>query len=98
MAWLPSKRTVVSRGRLERAIAAAVKSQCEGFAGVLIERIKPQSRSGANWTIRGIKFGTADRDKSRRVLSTVVEQMQHEFDLDDHNSADQAERVLIFSS
>ena len=98
MAWLPSKRTVVSRGRLERAIADAVKSQCEGFAGVLIERIKPQSRTDANWTIKGVRFGTADRDKSRKVLGTIVEQMQREFDLDDHNSADPAERVLLFTS
>jgi hypothetical protein len=97
MAWLPSKRTVLSRRCLERAIAAAVKSQCEGFAGVLIERIKPQSPSSANWTVRGIKFGTADRDKSRKVLGAIVERMQREFDLADDNTADSAERVLTFA-
>jgi hypothetical protein len=32
------------------------------------------------------------------VLGTVVEKMQREFDLDDRNSADPAERGLIFAS
>ncbi len=68
MASLSSKR-FVSREDLARAITAAVKSQCEGFVGVLIERVRPQTRSGANWTTKGIKFGTADRDKSRKVLT-----------------------------
>ncbi len=76
-------RNLVSREDLERAITAAVKAQCEGFVGVLIKRIRPEKRSGANWMTRGIKFGTADRDKSNKVLSTVVEQMQREFDLSD---------------
>jgi hypothetical protein len=63
----------VQPGHLERAIAAAVKSQCEGFVGVLLERIKPQSRSAPNWAIRGIRFGKADREKSRKALGTVME-------------------------
>jgi hypothetical protein len=87
MAWLHSRRKVVLRGHLERAIAAVVKSQCEGFVDVLIERVKPQSRSAPNWTVRGIRFGKADREKSRKVVGTVVEEMQREFDLSDQDEA-----------
>jgi hypothetical protein len=57
---------------------------------VLLERVKSQSRSAPNWAIRGIRFGKADREKSRNVLGTVVEEMQREFELADHNEAAEA--------
>src|SRR3979411_544069 len=80
------KRGAVSRKRLESAATEAVKSalDCEAFVGVIIQRIEPKSRTDPNWAVRGVRFGKADRDKSGKVLATVVEQMQREFSLTDH--------------
>ena len=80
------KRSAVSRTRLESAVTEAVKSalDCEAFVGVIIQRIEPKSRTDPNWAVRGVRFGKADRDKSGQVLATVVEQMQREFSLTDH--------------
>jgi hypothetical protein len=74
----------VPRKILELAIAAAVKNtdpQCEPFVGVLIEHHAPKSREDANWAIKGIRFGRADRDKCSVVLAFVVKKMQGEFEL-----------------
>jgi hypothetical protein len=87
--WLPTKpshddRSSVSRERLQSAITEAVKKaepSCEAFIGVIVQRETPKSRFDANWAIRGVKFGRADRDKSRQALATIVERMQREFNL-----------------
>ena len=86
------KRSAVSRKRLESAVTEAVKSalDCEAFVGVIIQRVEPKSRTDPNWAVRGVRFGKADRDKSGKVLATVVEQMQREFSLtDDQDDAPQ---------
>ena len=87
MVWLPltqlfDDRISLSTDSLQSAIAEAVKRAdpaCEGFVGVFIKRETPKSRFGANWGIRGVKFGSADRDKSSKAVATVVERMQREF-------------------
>jgi hypothetical protein len=78
-----SHRKRVPRKILELAIAAAVKNtdpQCEPFV-VLIEHRAPKSREYANWAIKGIRFGRADRDKCRVVLAFVVKKIKGEFEL-----------------
>jgi hypothetical protein len=89
------KRSAVSRKHLESAITKVVKSlDCEAFVGVIIQRIEPKSRSDPNWAVRGVRFGKADRDKSGKVLATVVERMQHEFSLtDDQDEVPANERL-----
>jgi hypothetical protein len=47
----------------------------------LIEHHAPKSREDANWAIKGIRFGRADRDKCSAVLAFVVKKMQGEFEL-----------------
>jgi hypothetical protein len=96
MAWgllsKSDKRSAVSRKRLESAVTEAVKSalDCEAFVGVIIQRIEPKSRADPNWAVKGVRFGKADRDKSGKVLATVVEQMHREFSLtDDQDDAPQ---------
>ena len=87
MAWLPKKqssddRSLVSRDRLQSAITEAVKKadpDCEAFVGVIVQREKPKARLDANWAIRGVRFGKADRDKCSKALTTIVERMQREF-------------------
>jgi hypothetical protein len=80
----PDDRSSVSRELLQSAITEAVKKAepgCEAFAGVVIERKTSKSRLDANWAIRGVRFGRADRDKSGQALATIVERAQHYFSL-----------------
>lgn len=89
MVWLPlaqlfDDRISSSADSLQSAIAEAVKRAdpaCEGFVGVFVRRETPKSRFGANWGIRGVKFGSADREKSGRAMATIVKRMQREFRL-----------------
>lgn len=84
LAKQPDKRIAVSREHLESEITEAVRkfeAGCEGFVGVIIERLEPKSHTDPNWAIRGVRFGTADREKAAKVLATVVERMQREFPL-----------------
>jgi hypothetical protein len=81
-------RVSQSRASLESAIAEAVKAEpgCQYFLGVFVMPEQPKSRSDANWSIRGVKFGRADRDKSNKVLASIVERMQREFRLSEDTS------------
>jgi hypothetical protein len=79
-----NRRQPISRKNLQSAITAAVKKfdpSCEAFVDIIVEHTKPNSRLDANWGIRGVKFGKANRDKSNEALRTIVEQMQREFSL-----------------
>ena len=80
-------RSSVSRDDLQSAITEAVKKagpDCEAFVGVIVQRESPKERLGANWVVKGVKFGKADRDKSSKALATIVERMQREFVLAPH--------------
>ena len=80
-------RSSVSRDRLQSAITEAVKKadpDCEAFVGVIVQRETPKARLDANWAIRGVRFGKADRDKCSKALTTIVERMQREFVLAPH--------------
>lgn len=71
---------------LETAIAEAVKRgvpECRDFVGVIVQRTNPQSRFDHNWVLRGVKFGTADREKANEALTAIVDRMQREFRLSD---------------
>jgi hypothetical protein len=94
MVWLPysrlfDDRVLLSSASLELAITAAVKaeSNCEAFVGVFVKQEEPKSRVEANWSIRGVKFGRADRDKSSKVLASIVERMQRAFRLSEDSRA-----------
>jgi hypothetical protein len=79
-----SDRKRVPRETLERMITVAVKNsdrQCEPFVGVFIEHLAPKSPEDANWAIKGIRFGRAERAKCSAVLTTVVNKMRGKFKL-----------------
>jgi hypothetical protein len=79
-------RDTISREALQQAIGAGVKKadpSCAAFIGVIVQRAMAASSLEANWTIRGIKYGRANRDKANAALATIVERMQHEFSLSD---------------
>jgi cold shock CspA family protein len=80
------KRTPIARAALELAIANAVREgdpECNGLIGIIIERAVPTAAGDANWALKGIKFGKADRDRCRAAISTCVEEGQREFELTD---------------
>ena len=79
-------RSLIASETLQSAITKAVKKAepaCETFVGVIVQRTTPKSRFDANWALRGVKFGRADREKANKAVTTVVERMQREFRLSD---------------
>lgn len=66
------------------AIASAVKAfapDCKPFIGVIVEQRAPNSPDDTNWTIKGIKFGTAERKTCSAALSVVVTRLKREFQI-----------------
>jgi cold shock CspA family protein len=79
-------RQSINRVELERILADAVKishSECEAFVGVIVERITPASPGGSNWTVKGVKFGRADRELCRAALEDRVNRGYLEFQVSD---------------
>jgi hypothetical protein len=80
------KRQSVEATALENAITTAVKngvSGGKGFVGVFVKRLTPKSRFDANWAIRGVRFGSTDRDTVNKALVNIVGRMQADFRLSD---------------
>jgi hypothetical protein len=79
-------RSLITSETLQSAITDAVKKAepaCEAFVGVIVERTTPKSRFDANWVLRGVKFGRADREKANKTVTAIIERMQREFRLPD---------------
>ena len=77
-------RDLISRDEMQAAITEAVKKadpDCEAFVGVFVERTTRTSILEANWAVKGIKFGRADRSKAHDAVSRIVERMQCDFNL-----------------
>lgn len=77
-------RSLIASTNLEAAITEAVRDEgpgCEAFVGVIVQQTKPKSRLDANWALRGMKYGRADRGKADEALVSIVERMQREFKL-----------------
>jgi hypothetical protein len=77
-------RKPISQEEIQAAITGAVKKadpDCEPFVGVIVERTKRGSLAEANWAIRGIKFGRADRNKASDAINRIVQRMQCDFNL-----------------
>ena len=79
-------RDLISLATLETTIAGTVRRSapgCERFVGVIVQRTTPKSRFGANWSLRGVRFGKADREKANVAVTTIVERLQREFRVPD---------------
>ena len=77
-------REPIERKALEVAITSAVKSydpSCAAFVGVIVEQSAPSSPEDTNWTVKGIKFGTAERKTCNAALSVIVERLRREFEI-----------------
>jgi hypothetical protein len=79
-------RSLIASANLESAITEAIRKRapgCESFVGVIVQPTRPKSRFDANWVVRGVKFGRADREKVNEAIATIVESMQREYSLAD---------------
>jgi hypothetical protein len=76
---------LVTRAALESVLAEAVRNSpdCNGFVGIIVERVVPPSRGGANWTLKGVRYGKADRGQCSAVISNYVQEWQQKFDITD---------------
>jgi hypothetical protein len=84
--YLGAKRRILTRAELEVAITNAVRAsdpECSIFVGVIVERITPRSRVEASWTVKGIRYGRADRNQCDAALAKVLKSLQLEFDVSD---------------
>jgi hypothetical protein len=79
-----SARQKVAIKTLELAITEAVRKsdpQCETLIGVWVEPCSQRPSTDANWSIKGIQFGKADRNRCATALAPIVKSMQKEFEL-----------------
>jgi hypothetical protein len=80
------KRTKISRAALEQVIAERIRAsdkKCEGFLQIFIERVVPTSQGSANWALKGVKYGKAERDKCSAVITQCIDESQLEFEISD---------------
>jgi hypothetical protein len=80
-------RKPISREEIQAAITGAVRKadhDCGPFVGVIVGQTKRSSVADANWAVRGIKFGRADRNKASDAVNRIVERLQCEFNLSDN--------------
>ncbi len=81
-----AKRRTMTRADLELAIAEAIRTgrpECSALIAVIVEGIVPTTPNGTNWAVKAIKFGKADRDQCRAVLSKLLEDGQFEVQISD---------------
>jgi hypothetical protein len=79
-------RNKVTRASLEQSLAEAVRAshpEFETFVGIIVERIVPARPEDANWAVKGVKYGKADRHRSGIILLHCVEVAQLEFNVSD---------------
>jgi hypothetical protein len=83
---LKAKRATIARAALEWAITSAVRSsdpQCNGFVGVIVERVAPTRDSEANWAVKGLRYGRAQRSLCDAAVAAILKPLQLEFDIFD---------------
>lgn len=77
------QKSLISPQTLQSAITEAVKKAEPAFVSVIVQHVTPESHFDANWALRGVRFGKADREKANKAVLSVVERMQREFRLSD---------------
>lgn len=80
------KRRSIPRAALELIIADAVRDSdphCASLVGIIVERVVPSSPDGANWAIKGVKYGKADRERCGAATTDFVNKGLREFEISD---------------
>lgn len=76
-----SSRATVTVSGLEKTIVAAVQQsspRCQDFIGVYIE-YRVGHQSGANWCVKGVKYGRAPRAACDVALDDIVRNLQERY-------------------
>jgi hypothetical protein len=79
---MPTTRRPITLRDLELAIAKAVRetdTECEALIGVIVERIVPKSSADGNWSVKGVRYGKAERAKCHAAVAVFVERLQSEY-------------------
>jgi hypothetical protein len=69
------------KSEIEAAITLAVQRSdpaCAKFLGAFITECEP-NEAGAGWTLKGVKYGAAPRDKCDVALATITAKMQTQY-------------------
>ena len=77
-------RKLISRADLEQSLTDAIRKvspECGAFVGIIVDRILPETAGGINWTIRGVKYGKADRGRCDAALSIWLQKKRQEYTL-----------------
>jgi hypothetical protein len=83
---MPINRRPITLKHLELDIAKAVRetdTECEALIGVIVERVVPKSRGDVNWTLRGVRYGRAERTRCNAAIAVIVERLQSEYIVSD---------------
>lgn len=71
----------VTKAEIEFAITSAVQQSdpsCAAFSGAIIE-LCPYRPTGANWVLKGVRYGRAPRATCDEVLLRIVEKLEAQF-------------------
>ncbi len=80
------RRKPIARLALDEALTQVHKTshpECEAFVRVIVKRIAPASPGEANWVVKGVKYGTANRELCDAALPKSVDERLSEFELSD---------------
>jgi hypothetical protein len=69
------------KSEIEAAIASSVRSSdpaCVGFVGAIIAECK-KSQEAAGWTLRGVRYGKAPRQKCDAALTAIISKLQTQY-------------------
>jgi hypothetical protein len=83
---LARKRTSITRAALELTIADVVRRSdphCKPLVGVIVERVVPKSPDEANWVVKGVKYGKADRERCGAAMSNFLKEGLRKFEISD---------------
>lgn len=75
-------RVSVFRSVLEQNLGDAIRDrdpECGALVGIIVEPATSDAAYGANWAIKGVKYGRADRDRCSAVIASCVLDLRSKF-------------------
>lgn len=75
-------RVPVFRSVLEQSLGDAIRAsdpECSGLVGIIVEPAASNATNGANWAVKGVRFGRVDRHRCNAVLTSCVADLRSKF-------------------
>lgn len=75
-------RVPVFRSVLEQSLGDAIRAsdpECSGLVGIIVEPAASDAANGANWAVKGVRFGRVDRHRCSAVLASCVADLRSKF-------------------